>query len=268
MPSPHQACARRLAATSLAAIAVSACTGGPGPDAEPTPRTRSSTVVAPPAARTPPGCVVNTALPNRSIAATMRPMPGTAASIRALAALPVAPRERGTDFCRAAFGPDTWPDLDGNGCSARQDTLRRQARRVRLGVIRSHSTGCHEVLGGTWIDAYTGAVLTGANMKDPRTAGTIQIDHVVSLFDAWVSGARTWPPAKRVQFANDTSVHELYAVAAQTNFDKSYRSVESWQPAPAARCRVARAVVEVKTAYGLSVTAGERDALASMLHTC
>lgn len=231
----------------------------PGPAGSEAPR---------PPVTSPPGCVVNTAVPSRSVAASLRPMPGTAASRRALAALRVAPRERGTDYCRAAFGPAIWLDLDGNGCSARQDTLRRQARTVRLGIVTSHGTGCEEVLGGTWVDAYSGAPLTGANMKDPRTAGSIQIDHVVSLFDAWVSGARAWPAAKRVQFANDTSVHELYAVAAQTNSDKSYRSVEGWQPAPAARCRVARAVVEVKTAYGLSVTAGERDALAAMLRTC
>jgi hypothetical protein len=216
----------------------------------------------------PAGCEEARDIPLASIPAQQRPLPGTADSLRALAALRVAARERGSDYCRAAFGPSSWPDLDANGCSARQDVLRRQATSVRLGVIASHHTGCREVLAGVWRDAYTGARLDGPNMKDGRIAGRIQIDHIVSLFDAWVSGARGWAPEKRVRFANDTSLHELYAVSATTNYAKSYRSAESWAPDATRQCVFARSIVEVKSAYGLSVTPDERAALEEMLHRC
>ncbi|HRC40110.1 MAG TPA: hypothetical protein PLK69_01245 [Tetrasphaera sp.] len=285
--------ALRAGVTAALLTALAGCALLPDPDL-PTPRTGTDSATAgparPPSPSTgtrptdtrptgtgptgtgptgaPAGCRENTALPGTPVSRHLTPMPGTAASLRALDALVIAERSRGDDFCRSAFGPSTWPDLDGNGCSARQDTLRRQGREVRLGIIASHATGCREVLSGTWLDAYTGERLVGTNMKDPRIAASIQIDHVVSLFNAWVSGARAWPAQRRVQFANDTSIHELYAVAAATNFDKSYRGAESWRPRPAYQCRFARAYVEVKSTYRLTVIPAERDALRQMLATC
>lgn len=189
-----------------------------------------ATATAPPPT-VPAGCRDNTAIPSERIPATLAPLPGPKTARSLLQKLSVADRSRGDDFCRNAFGPGTWPDLDGNGCSARQDTLRRQGTQLRLRVIRSHGTGCPEVMSGTWADAYTGTVLPGSNMKGPRIAATVQVDHLVSLFNAWVSGAREWPPERRVRFANDTSVHELHAVSADTNFAKSCRGADSWRPA-------------------------------------
>ncbi len=197
-----------------------------------------------------------------------RALPSPTAARANLATLRIAERSSGDDYCRAAFGPGEWLDLDHNGCNARQDTLKRLALTVRTGLIRSHGSTCEEVLAGQWRDAYTGNVLAAENMKDPQQAATIQIDHVVSLFNAWVSGAASWEPKRRVQFAHDLSVPELVAVAGSINFTKSYRGPESWRPATPYQCDFARSVVEVKRAYDLSVTPAEAAALNDMLGRC
>ncbi len=196
------------------------------------------------------------------------PLPSRAEAVTALAGLAVASRTAGDTYCRGRFGPDTWPDLDGNTCSTRQDVLVRQATTVTTRRITSHGGTCQEAISGTWVDAYTGATLSFSNLKDPSQAQQLQIDHVVPLYNAWVSGASVWTDDQRVIFANDLVNPELRAVAGAVNFAKDHAGPESWQPEPAQRCDYARAYVTVKAAYRLTVTTRERDALAAMLDTC
>lgn len=191
-----------------------------------------------------------------------------AAARAALARLTVAPRQSGADFCRGAFGPDTWPDLDRNGCSTRQDVLVRSATDVRTARIRAHGSTCLEATSGTWVDAYTGATLRFTNLKDGTQAAGLQVDHLVSLYEAWVSGARTWTAAQRVAFANDLARPELWAVSGQGNFAKSYRGLDSWTPAPASACRIAAAYVQVKAHWRLTVTAKEKARIGELLAPC
>lgn len=197
-----------------------------------------------------------------------RAVPDPAAAREALATLVVAPRSGGDTYCRGRFGPDTWPDLDRNGCSTRQDVLVRQAATVTTRRIAAHDNTCDEAIAGTWIDPYTGTPLTFTNLKDPSQAQRLQIDHLVPLYNAWVSGARDWTDAQRVAFANDLVTPELRAVAGEVNFTKNHAGPESWAPSASQGCAYAREFVAVKTAYRLTVTAVERDALAGLLATC
>lgn len=125
-----------LAAVLVAAAAVGCSTGG---DRSASTGTGVTATAPPPTV--PAGCRDNTAIPRERIRATLAPLPGPKTARSLLQKLTVADRSRGDDFCRNAFGPG-WPDLDGNGCSARQDTLRRHGTQLRLQVIRSHGTGC------------------------------------------------------------------------------------------------------------------------------
>lgn len=199
---------------------------------------------------------------------TAEPLPEPATARAALATLRVASRAGGDTYCRGRFGPPTWPDLDRNGCSTRQDVLVRQAQQVRTARIAAHDRTCAEAMAGTWIDPYTGAPITLADLKDPAQAQQLQIDHLVPLYNAWVSGASGWTDERRVIFANDLAAPELRAVAGAVNFAKDRSGPDSWQPVPAARCDYARAFVAVKAKYDLSVTAAERTALTTMLATC
>ena len=71
---------------------------------------------------------------------------------------------------------------------------------------------------GTLHDPYTGATIDF--VRGPDTSNSIEIDHVVSLADAWYKGARSWDPQRRLDFANDP--RNLLAVSPKANFDKAF----------------------------------------------
>jgi hypothetical protein len=175
-----------------------------------------------------------------------------------LATLPVKGRAPLTGYSRAQFGP-TWPDI--NGCDARNRVLRRDLTNV---VVQGGPNGCI-VLRGVLHDPYTTTVINFT--RGPGTSTAIQIDHVVSLANAWQTGAQQLSMAVRVQFANDPL--ELLAVSGAANQQKGDADAATWLPPNKAfRCPYVAIQVAVKAKYHLWVTAPERDAIARVLSTC
>ena len=200
-------------------------------------------------------------------AAPSQPIPRTSAQFdeaRALLAqLPVKGWDRQTDFSRYWFG-EPWSDdvnveFGHNGCNTRDDVLRRDLSQlvVRPGTCYAGS--------GVLNDPYTGESITF--VRGPETSEAVQIDHVVSLSDAWYKGARDWDDQRRRDFANDP--RNLLAVGAKANFDKAFRDANAWLPPnPAFRCAFVARQVEVKSAYRLWVSANEKRAMAAVLDHC
>jgi hypothetical protein len=177
--------------------------------------------------------------------------------------LPVKGWDRFTDFSRWRFGEPWSDDVDveggHNGCNTRDDVLRRDLVDV---VVRPGT--CH-VASGVLHDPYTGRTI--AFTRGPATSDAVQIDHLVSLSDAWYKGARDWDDDRRRDFANDP--RNLLAVAGQANFDKAFRDAASWLPPNAAfRCEFVARQVDVKAAYGLWVSAKEKRAMRDVLAQC
>jgi len=108
--------------------------------------------------------------------------------------------------------------------------------------------------------------LTFTNLKDLRQAEAIQIDHVVPLAEAWVSGARLWSTQRREQFANDLG--ELLAVDGPTNMSKGDGDPAAWRPRKGCQCAYARRWIAVKTRYHLAIDPSEKAALDQMLDYC
>jgi Protein of unknown function (DUF1524) len=186
-------------------------------------------------------------------------------ALRALDGLAVRPRPDGTEgYDRDAFGSD-WIDTDGNGCNQRDDVLLRDAVPGTTRVAQQGSCD-HDVLAGTWHDPYTGRMLHFTDLKDLSQAEAIQIDHIVPLAEAWVSGAKSWTTTRRETFAND--LHELLAVDGPTNQSKSDDDPAAWRPRKGYQCTYARRWIAVKSAYGLSVDPSEDAALRQMLGYC
>ena len=191
------------------------------------------------------------------------PTPSYDAARRQTESLPVHGWDRVSDFQRFRFG-EAWSDdvnveFGHNGCNTRDDILRRDLAdlQVRPGTCFAQSGVLH--------DPYTGATIDF--LRGPDTSSTVQIDHVVSLADAWYKGARLWDDQRRRDFANDP--RNLLAVGGKVNFDKAFRDVGSWLPPDAAfRCTFVARVVEVKTVYQLWVSANEKDALRRVLRDC
>lgn len=167
------------------------------------------------------------------------------------------------DFARYRFG-EPWSDdvsveFGHNGCNTRDDILRRDLAHlvVRPGTCFAQS--------GTLHDPYSGRAI--AFVRGPETSSAVQIDHVVSLSDAWYKGARDWDDQRRRDFANDP--RNLLAVDGKANFDKAFRDAASWLPPNVAfRCEFVARQVAVKVAYGLSVSAKEKRAIVDLLAAC
>jgi hypothetical protein len=180
-----------------------------------------------------------------------------------LAELPVKGWDRHTDFTRGRFGEAWSDDVDvefgHNGCNTRDDILRRDLAEL---VVRP---GTCFAASGVLHDPYTGESI--AFVRGPDTSDAVQIDHLVSLSDAWYKGARDWDDVRRRDFANDP--RNLLAVGSKANFDKAFRDATGWLPPNIGfRCEFVARQVEVKAAYRLWVSANEKRAMAAVLSNC
>lgn len=165
----------------------------------------------------------------------------------AVEALEVAD-ERDDGYDRSLF--PHWKDDDGNGCDARDDVLVKQDRTGAL-----TEADCDAAMTGEWISMYDGETVTDS--------GDIDIDHFVSLKEAWGSGAVDWTTEDRQVYANwqENNWH-LIAVTASSNRSKSDQDPAEWMPEDeAVWCAYIWAWVEVKTEWHLSVDEAEQTAL-------
>ncbi|MGW5076458.1 HNH endonuclease family protein [Rhodococcus sp. NPDC004095] len=196
---------------------------------------------------------------------TAAPDPGSEYALRLLSALPVKGHAPKSGYDRDLFGQSWTDDVDveggHNGCDTRNDILRRDLTDV---ATRDNTRGC-KVTSGTLFDEYTGE--TKAFTSGPSTSPLVQIDHLVSLSNAWQTGAQQLDEATRTALANDPL--NLQAVAGAVNQKKGNGDAATWLPPRGAyRCTYVARQVEVKARYGLWVTQAEREAIARTLSNC
>jgi hypothetical protein len=184
---------------------------------------------------------------------TAPPPAGSPAAL--LAALVVAEEADRDGYSREAFGVG-WA-LDANGCDVRNQVL---ADESRVPVTRA-GDGC-AVVRGEWLSLYD-----NRTTPDPDE---LEIDHVVSLAEAWDSGAASWSADRRSQYANDLAHPDaLLAVTAASNQSKSDSDPAEWMPPHRPSwCRFAAAWITQKSAWKLTVDAAERTALQDALAGC
>lgn len=193
-------------------------------------------------------------VPNSS--STAQGSSGTALS--RLAELEVKGRAPMTGYDRDRFGA-AWLDTDRNGCDTRNDILRRD---LSHRVYDPDTHGC-VVVSGLLNDPYT-----SDRIRFVKGDGNlVDIDHVVALGNAWVTGAFRWEIRKRAALANDPM--NLLAVDASANRQKGDGDTATWLPHNKAfRCEYVAHQIGVKAKYGLWVTAPEKDAMTRVLATC
>lgn len=154
-------------------------------------------------------------------------------------------------YTRDGFDPHSWSDLDRDGCSTREDVMAHWLGTPLLGGMCDAS--------GTMPDPYTGHAMV--------VPGQVDIDHVVSLLDAWRAGAATWSAAARESYYNDE--RNLVPTTAHVNRAKGSRGPDQWMPPDAGyRCTYAKIYVGVKHVYRLSITSAQRAALGAALDRC
>ena len=106
-----------------------------------------------------------------------------------LAALIGEPASTRPRYDRESFNEGA--DLDGDCIRTRHEVLIEEA----TDSVTMSVGGC-SVAVGDWYDPFT-----GRSTADPRD---LQVDHVVSLSDAWHSGAWAWSPGQKTEFSNDS----------------------------------------------------------------
>lgn len=177
-----------------------------------------------------------------------------------LAQVPVKGRAPKTGYSRAQFG-QAWADTNHNGCDTRNDILKRDLTNV---VFR---TGTHDcvVISGILHDPYSGSVIHF--VRGVLTSPEVQIDHIVSLSNAWQTGAFKLSLATRTLMANDPL--ELLAVKGSLNTQKSDGDAATWlPPLKSYRCAFVARQVAVKAKYALWMTKAEKEAIAKILVGC
>jgi hypothetical protein len=121
------------------------------------------------------------------------------------------------------------------------------------------------VVSGILHDPYSGAEIKF--IRGPRTSPAVQIDHVVSLSNAWQTGAFKFTLEQRTFFANDPL--NLLAVDGKMNAQKSNGDAATWlPPLKSYRCEFVARQVAVKAKYGLWMTNPEESAIEQILTTC
>ncbi|MFE3370064.1 HNH endonuclease family protein [Streptomyces sp. NPDC059173] len=154
-----------------------------------------------------------------------------------------------TGYSRTKFKHWNGGDDKSDGCSTRNEVLIAEAV-----IAPTVEAGC-KLTGGTWRSYYDGQEVT--------SAGSLDIDHMVPLAEAWDSGASAWTPARREAYANDQGADvSLVAVTARTNRQKADQDPADWMPpSPEAQCRYVGEWVATKLRWQLTADTRELEAL-------
>ncbi len=147
-----------------------------------------------------------------------------------------------------------WLDIDGDGCDAREQVLKRDA----VGFAQVDPFRCF-VVEADWLSPYDGRRTTDRSDVD--------IDHLVALKEAWDSGAWQWSEAQRTAFANDTTdSRTLIAVSSSSNRSKSDRDPSNWMPPLRGYwCTYSANWIAVKARWNLSMDQSEWGRLNNLL---
>jgi hypothetical protein len=156
-------------------------------------------------------------------------------------------------YHRDDYLPD-WADADHDCINTRHEVLIEES----LIPVTMSANGC-SVARGLWHDPYTDFTFT-----DPAD---LDIDHMVPLKEAHVSGAAYWTTAQKRAYANDMgNPLTLIAVDDGTNSSKGDKDPATWMPPNEAyHCEYIKNWVAVKDAYNLSMDAAEEAAIEAVL---
>ncbi|ONH22568.1 hypothetical protein BL253_35275 [Pseudofrankia asymbiotica] len=183
--------------------------------------------------------------------ATPPNIPSASTALSRLNSQTVAAESHASTYNRDLF--PHWITISGT-CNTREQVLKRDGTGVVVNSSCAPTTG-------SWYSPYDGATWT--NTTD------VDIDHMVPLAEAWASGAWAWTTAQRQTYANDLGGPELWAVTDNVNQSKGDKDPAEWQPSLTSfRCTYARAWVQVKYYYNLTVDSAEKSTLTSTLNAC
>lgn len=170
----------------------------------------------------------------------------------------IEPENNSPPYVRAAYRH--WLKVPG-GCFSVRDAVLADESSVRV-TTRMQPNGRCPVIAGRWSDPYSGMTFTMAAQLD--------VDHVVPLKEAHVSGGYAWTPAKRQAYANDLSnPNHLIAVSATENRKKADKDPASYLP-PNTRfhCEYIAIWIHIKSTWDLAMDPIEAGKVRQVKEDC
>ena len=166
--------------------------------------------------------------------------------------------------------PSTWDDTDNDCISDRHEILMAQhdSGNGQFELVMS-SGGC-SVISGRWYDPYDGVYYYNAS--------SVEIDHVVALYESWISGLGNLSASEQRVFANTGSTragtkpetsHQFLAVGNASNSSKGSADPAQWMPNESSyHCTYLKKWVLVKVQNDLLFDQAEYDYIASRQGEC
>ncbi len=141
-----------------------------------------------------------------------------------------------------------WSDLDDDCQDTRTEILLKYNKGT---IVFDEDDECEEVISGSWKDPYSEKVHTKAKELD--------VDHVIALQFAHISGAHAWTEDKREQFANDMELNVI-PVSLKLNRQKGAKPPSKWMPPAASyHCEYLTRWSKVQAKYKLNIAKAEMD---------
>lgn len=137
--------------------------------------------------------------------------------------------------------------------------------RENIGNIEFKVDNKCSVAKGEWVDPYSGNTMTDA-------ATEIQIDHMVPLREAYVSGAYKWTFKERCLYGNYLGYrNHLVAVSGDENNEKSAKTPDDYMPSNIPySCEYLKDWLKIKSFWGLSLVPEEMKSIKRLIeeHKC
>jgi hypothetical protein len=153
-----------------------------------------------------------------------------------------------------------WIKVPGT-CFTVRDAVLAEESTVPVTTTAGASGRCI-VATGQWHDPYLGRIHT--------TAAGMDVDHVVALKEAHVSGGHSWSPAKRQSFANNmTDPSHLIAVDGPENRRKGDKDPAKYLPPNVVyRCQYIAIWIHIKRSGDLSMDQAEAAKVREVKDDC
>ena len=151
-----------------------------------------------------------------------------------------------------------WAKNKGQECyNTRAKVLIRDNR----GTLKFKAENPCSVTEGLWLDPYAGDQFTDAQ--------DIQIDHMVPLKEAYVSGAYKWTFKERCLYGNYLGYDKhLIAVDGQQNNNKGDKNpIDYMPPLKEYQCSYLKDWLTIKAIWGLSLTEEEKNFITQTIET-